>query len=130
VGGKSSADTSKQGVLIEKRNERAMDVLHESLQMSDQEKDVDISTNNREQKRIALLYGAGHCRDLHRRFIQEENMAPIRSNGEQHFVPRRHDGVILSTSTIRRQRRMILRRVYHTRWGMEMTLSSLQAHRR
>jgi len=85
VGGKSSADTSKQGVLIEKRNERAMDVLHESLQMSDQEKDVDISTNNREQKRIALLYGAGHCRDLHRRLIQEENMTPIRTEWRTAF---------------------------------------------
>ena len=32
-----------------------MDMLHESLQMSEQGKDFDISTNNREQK-AALFY--------------------------------------------------------------------------
>ena len=85
MGGKSSAETSKQGVLIEKRNERAIDVLHEYLRMSDQGNDVDISTNNREQKHISLLYGAGHCRDLHRRLIQEESMAPVRTEWRTAF---------------------------------------------
>jgi len=85
VGGQSSADTSKQGVLIDKRNERAMDVLHESLRMSEQSKGVVDSSNNGDQKRIALLYGAGHCRDLHRRLIQEENMTPIRTEWRTAF---------------------------------------------
>ncbi|KAL7538979.1 hypothetical protein ACHAXR_008948 [Thalassiosira sp. AJA248-18] len=85
VGGQSSADTSKQGVLIDKRNERAMEVLRETL-----------SSNNESQKRIALLYGAGHCRDLHRRLIQEENMTPIRTEWRTAFratVPRWGDFV-------------------------------------
>lgn len=79
VGGQSSKDTSTNGVLIDKRNERAMDVLRESLKSS---KDSD---EDERQRRIALLYGAGHCRDLHRRLVQEENMVPVRTEWRTAF---------------------------------------------
>ena len=55
VGGKSSAETSKQGVLIEKRNEHVMNVLHKSLQILEQGKEFDIINNSREQN-AALSY--------------------------------------------------------------------------
>mmetsp|Transcript_1217 Transcript_1217/g.2592 ORF Transcript_1217/g.2592 Transcript_1217/m.2592 type:complete len:587 (+) Transcript_1217:212-1972(+) len=86
VGGQSNADTSKQGVLIDKRNERAMDVLKESLlELEQGNEDDDGNINNQDQKRIALLYGAGHCRDLHRRLIQDEGMTPIRTEWRTAF---------------------------------------------
>lgn len=60
VGGASEEDASKNGVLIEKRNERAMDVLKKVQQQQHDHKD-----------KIALLYGASHCQDLSRRLAQE-----------------------------------------------------------
>ena len=76
VAGQSNSDTSKSGILIEKRNDRAMDVLCESLSSLD---------DNGNDNRIALLYGAGHCRDLHNRLVQEENMTPIRTEWRTAF---------------------------------------------
>ena len=58
VGGANEGDGSKNGVLIEKRNERAMHVLN-MVQKQDGK------TN------IALLYGAAHCPDLTQRLMQE-----------------------------------------------------------
>ena len=58
VGGASEGDGSKNGVLIEKRNERAIHVL-------------DMVQKKDGKKNIALLYGAGHCQDLTQRLIQE-----------------------------------------------------------
>mmetsp|Transcript_6349 Transcript_6349/g.11591 ORF Transcript_6349/g.11591 Transcript_6349/m.11591 type:complete len:610 (-) Transcript_6349:93-1922(-) len=79
VGGQSNADTSKGGVLIEKRNERAMDVLRDSLSS------LENADDNGKRKRIALLYGAGHCKDLHRRLVQEEGMTPVRTEWRTAF---------------------------------------------
>ena len=73
VGGQSSEDTSKNGVLIEKRNEHAMNVLRETLRMESENDDHDGSAER--HKRIALLYGAGHCRDLHGRLEEEGYMS-------------------------------------------------------
>ena len=73
VSGQSNADTSKSGVLIDKRNDRAMETLRESL-------DDDDNCN----KRITLLYGAGHCHDLQSR-LQDEGMTPIRTEWRTAF---------------------------------------------
>jgi hypothetical protein len=75
VGGQSSEDTSKNGVLIEKRNEHAMNVLRETLRQQQ---------NEGEKKRIALLYGAGHCRDLHGR-LEAEGFVPVRTEWRTAF---------------------------------------------
>jgi len=72
VSGQSNADTSKSGVLIDKRNDRAMETLNESL---------DDGNSN---KKIALLYGAGHCHDLQSR-LQDEGMTPIRTEWRTAF---------------------------------------------
>lgn len=86
VGGQSNSDTSKNGVLIDKRNERAMDVMRECLSLS-LPKAATATTLNKsnKEKRIALLYGAGHCRDLHRRLVQEEGLTPIRTEWRTAF---------------------------------------------
>ncbi|KAL9181041.1 hypothetical protein ACHAXT_009846 [Thalassiosira profunda] len=73
VGGQSGEDSSKGGVLIDKRNERAMEVLKHSLDGGEGQK-----------KRVALLYGAGHCRDLHRR-LQDEGLTPVRTEWRTAF---------------------------------------------
>jgi len=83
VGGQSSEDTSKNGVLIEKRNEHAMNVLRETLRM-ECEKEDDHDGSAERQKRIALLYGAGHCRDLHGR-LEEEGYVPVRTEWRTAF---------------------------------------------
>jgi len=72
VSGQSNADTSKSGVLIDKRNDRAMETLRESLD------------DNGSSKKVALLYGAGHCHDLQNR-LQEEGMIPIRTEWRTAF---------------------------------------------
>lgn len=83
VGGQSSEDTSKNGVLIEKRNEHAMNVLRETLLLeSDRDDDYDGSAER--NKRIALLYGAGHCRDLHGR-LEAEGFIPVRTEWRTAF---------------------------------------------
>ena len=84
VGGQSSSDTSKQGVLIDKRNERAMAVLQETVSSLDQDSDNNRENNRERKKRIALLYGAGHCHDLHRR-LQDEGMTPVRTEWRTAF---------------------------------------------
>lgn len=71
VSGQSNADTSKAGVLIDKRNDRAMETLRESL-------------DGNSNKKIALLYGAGHCHDLQSR-LQDEGMTPIRTEWRTAF---------------------------------------------
>lgn len=81
VSGQSNLDTSKNGVLIDKRNVRAMDVMRACL--SSPSSIMREGTNV--EKRIALLYGAGHCRDLHRRLVQEEGMTPIRTEWRTAF---------------------------------------------
>ena len=83
VGGQSSEDTSKNGVLIEKRNEHAMNVLRETLRLESDRDDHDDGSKKR-QKRIALLYGAGHCRDLHGR-LEEEGYVPVRTEWRTAF---------------------------------------------
>lgn len=83
VGGQSSEDTSKNGVLIEKRNEHAMNVLRETLRMESEKDDIHDGSLER-QKRIALLYGAGHCRDLHGR-LEEEGYVPVRTEWRTAF---------------------------------------------
>mmetsp|Transcript_29209 Transcript_29209/g.60855 ORF Transcript_29209/g.60855 Transcript_29209/m.60855 type:complete len:620 (+) Transcript_29209:209-2068(+) len=85
VGGQSNADTSKGGVLIEKRNERAMDVLRDSLSSLENADDDDVVLGDGKRKRIALLYGAGHCKDLHRRLVEEEGMTPVRTEWRTAF---------------------------------------------
>eukprot|EP00986_Skeletonema_menzelii_P016718 scaffold15585_cov162-Skeletonema_menzelii.AAC.11 len=79
VGGQSSEDTSKNSVLIEKRNEHAMNVLRETLRL-----ESDGHDSAERQKRIALLYGAGHCRDLHGR-LEEEGYVPVRTEWRTAF---------------------------------------------
>lgn len=76
--GQANADTSKRGVLIERRNERAIGVLREALSL-------ERTRDGEELHRIALLYGAGHCRDLHRRLVQEEHMTPVRTEWRTAF---------------------------------------------
>ena len=83
MGGQSNSDTSKQGVLIEKRNARAMDVLRESLSSLVHDNDGDDISSK--QTRVALLYGAGHCHDLHNRLVNEEGMIPIRTEWRTAF---------------------------------------------
>ena len=77
----SNADGSRNGVLIDKRNERAMDVLRQSLSS------LSYSSSERGKKRrnVALLYGAGHCRDLHQRLVQVDGMIPIRTEWRTAF---------------------------------------------
>ncbi len=79
VGGQSNSDTSKNGVLIKKRNERAMDVVRECLSSSLMTTTATARTREEKkiEKRVALLYGAGHCRDLHRRLVEQEGLTPI-----------------------------------------------------
>lgn len=83
VGGQSSEDTSKNGVLIAKRNEHAMNVLRETLQLDESDRDDDNGSAER-NKRIALLYGAGHCRDLHGR-LEAEGYVPVRTEWRTAF---------------------------------------------
>ncbi|KAL7542605.1 hypothetical protein ACHAWF_007210 [Thalassiosira exigua] len=71
AGGRSSEDDSKGGVLIRKRNERALDVLREVRGEGDAE-------------RVALLYGAMHCRDLRRR-LEGEGYVPVRTEWRTAF---------------------------------------------
>ena len=77
----SNADGSRNGVLIDKRNERAMDVLRQSLSS------LSYSSSERGKKRrnVALLYGAGHCRDLHQRLVQVDGIIPIRTEWRTAF---------------------------------------------
>lgn len=76
AGGQNSDDSSKGGILIDRRNERAVDVLRDSLASLD---------DGQARKRVALLYGAGHCRDLHQRLVREEGMAPVRTEWRTAF---------------------------------------------
>lgn len=87
VSGQLNSDTSKNGVLINQRNERAMDVMRECLSSSSTATITTTATHEEtnSKKRIALLYGAGHCRDLHRRLVQEEGMTPIRTEWRTAF---------------------------------------------
>jgi hypothetical protein len=84
VAGQSSnnADGSRNGVLIDRRNERAMDVLRRSsLSYSSSS----LSERRKTRRRnVALLYGTSHCQDLHQRLVQVEGMIPI--NCGRHFV--------------------------------------------
>jgi hypothetical protein len=82
VGGQSSEDMSKNGVLIEKRNEHAMNVLRETLRL-DQSGGANNGSAER-NPRIALLYGAGHCRDLHDR-LEAEGYVPVRTEWRTAF---------------------------------------------
>ncbi len=79
VGGQSNKDTSKNGVLIRARNQRAMEVLRTTLET------MDGGGDQEQRKRIALLYGAAHCRDLHRRLVEEEGMVPVRTEWRTAF---------------------------------------------
>lgn len=79
VGGQSGVDTSRQGVLIEKRNDRAMDVLRETLSA------LEDRGGEGQDRKVALLYGSGHCHDLHRRLVQEGNMTPVRTEWRTAF---------------------------------------------
>jgi hypothetical protein len=94
VAGQSNSDSSKNGVLIEKRNERAMEVVRECLSSLFTTTTARAKTMQEEkkiEKRVALLYGAGHCRDLHRRLVQQEGLTPIRTEWRTAFratVPR------------------------------------------
>lgn len=81
--GQSSADGSRGGVLIDRRNERAVDVLREWLSSSEDGGEEDATCNGR--RRVALLYGAGHCRDLHRRLVRDEGMTPVRTEWRTAF---------------------------------------------
>ena len=77
VAAREGRDESKNGVLIQKRNERAMEVLrmvqqqHQQREPKGQGQQTASSEQDRGDGRIALLYGAGHCRDLTRRLINE-----------------------------------------------------------
>ena len=80
VGGQASEDTSKNGVLIQKRNEHAMKVLRETLRVESDRS----GEGNAADRRIALLYGAGHCQDLHGR-LEEEGYVPVRTEWRTAF---------------------------------------------
>ena len=71
VGGASQKDESKNSVLIEKRNQRAMDVLS-------------IVEKQDKKNEIALLYGASHCQDLSRRLMQN-GYTPIKKEWRTAF---------------------------------------------
>lgn len=71
VGGASEGDGSKNGVLIEKRNERAIDVLKRVHEQNGKDK-------------VALLYGASHCQDLTRKLMQE-GYAPVKKEWRTAF---------------------------------------------
>lgn len=77
----SNADGSRNGVLIDKRNERAMDVLRQSLSSLS----YSSSERGKTMRNVAQLYGAGHCRDLHQRLVQVEGMTPIRTEWRTAF---------------------------------------------
>jgi len=85
VSGQSNADTSKNCVLIDKRNERALDVMRACLSSSSATTTATMREETNAEKRIALLYGASHCRDLHRRLVLEEGMTPIRTEWRTAF---------------------------------------------
>lgn len=74
AGQSNNDDTSKNGVLIDKRNERAIVTLRE----------IEEENGNATKQNLALLYGAGHCRDLHRRMI-EEGFVPFRTEWRTAF---------------------------------------------
>mmetsp|Transcript_29424 Transcript_29424/g.61616 ORF Transcript_29424/g.61616 Transcript_29424/m.61616 type:complete len:623 (-) Transcript_29424:56-1924(-) len=82
VGGQSNADTSKNGVLIQARNQRAVEVLRKSIEATEALEGVG---DEEQRKRIALLYGAAHCRDLQRRLVEEEGMVPVRTEWRTAF---------------------------------------------
>jgi hypothetical protein len=63
--GGQSADTDTNAILIDKRNERAMDVLQTSIEQDG-------------CKSNALLYGASHCLDLQRR-LQADGFVPVKT---------------------------------------------------
>lgn len=99
--GQSNADSSRNGVLIGRRNDRAVDVLRQSLSSPPSSSsgrdgdrgDVDgvVDPAGGGARSIALLYGAGHCRDLHRRLVRTEGMTPARTEWRTAFratVPR------------------------------------------
>lgn len=79
VGGQSSEDASKNGVLIAKRNEHAMTVLREVLWLQS-----DVADTEERNKRIALLYGAGHCHDLQER-LEAEGFVTVRKEWRTAF---------------------------------------------
>jgi hypothetical protein len=82
----SSVDGSRNGVLIDRRNDRAMDVLRQSLSSSSYSSSSLLSEREKTSGRnVALLYGAGHCRDLHQRLVQDEGMIPIRTEWRTAF---------------------------------------------
>ena len=90
--GQSNVDSSRNGVLIGRRNDRAMDVLRQSLSSSSSGRDgyrgdVDgvVDPAGGGTRRVALLYGAGHCRDLHRRLVRTEGMTPVRTEWRTAF---------------------------------------------
>jgi hypothetical protein len=71
VAGQRNVDVSKNGVLIHRRNDHAMDVLREVLSS--------LSLSGKAINVVALLYGSGHCRDLHQRLVQVERMTVVRT---------------------------------------------------
>mmetsp|Transcript_12430 Transcript_12430/g.30386 ORF Transcript_12430/g.30386 Transcript_12430/m.30386 type:complete len:648 (-) Transcript_12430:114-2057(-) len=102
VGGTQSSssergDSSRGNVLIDGRNERAMDVLREVCRMESSGPDDEGWHNDdgkaggggrrggRREKSIALLYGAAHCRDLQRRLAGEGGMTPVRTEWRTAF---------------------------------------------
>ena len=75
VAGQSGRDGSRSVVLIDRRNERALEVLDRAVASSDDERG----------RRIALLYGAGHCADLHGRLVRDRDMVPVRTEWRTAF---------------------------------------------
>ena len=76
VGGQSNSDTSKNVVLIQEMNERAVDVLKDYVNVAQAKNEK--SNNSEQSKRVALLYGAGHCHDLHW-CLMDKGMVPIQT---------------------------------------------------
>ena len=79
VSGQASADRSRGSVLIQQRNDRALDVLRAATPAGEE------GGAAGRRRRVALLYGAGHCRDLHRRLAGEEGMTPTRTEWRTAF---------------------------------------------
>ena len=77
VAGQRNVDVSKNGVLIHRRNDLAMDVLQEVLSS--------LSLSGEAINMLALLYGSGHCRDLHQRLVQVEPMTVFRTKWRMAF---------------------------------------------
>ena len=94
--GQTNADASRNGVLIDRRNDRAMGVLRASMSSLsttsftpgrevDPVSGVDDPALVRGTSRIALLYGAAHCRDLHDRLVRTEGMTHVRTEWRTAF---------------------------------------------